>query len=39
MWCTKLGSPYTYVSLGKPVAPGQFSLKEMKRILSLESKN
>ena len=34
--CTKLGSPYTYVSLGKPVAPGQFSLKEMKRILSLE---
>jgi len=37
--CTKLGSPYTYVSLGKPVAPGQFSLKEMKSILSLEDKN
>ncbi len=37
--CTKLGSPYTYVSLGKPVAPGQFSLKEMKRILSLENKD
>jgi len=33
--CTKLGSPYTYVSLGKPIAPGQFSLKEMKHILSL----
>ena len=37
--CTKLGSPYTYVSLGRPVAPGQFSLKEMKRILSLENKD
>jgi 3-dehydroquinate dehydratase I len=37
--CTKLGSPYTYVSLGKPIAPGQFSLKEMKNILSLEDKN
>ncbi len=37
--CTKLGSPYTYVSLGKPVAPGQFSLKEMKSILALEDKN
>ena len=36
--CTKLGSPYTYVSLGKPVAPGQFSLKEIKSILSLERK-
>lgn len=34
--CTKLGSPYTYVSLGKPVAPGQFSLKEMKSILALD---
>lgn len=30
-----LGSPYTYVSLGKPVAPGQFSLDEMKKIISL----
>ena len=37
--CTKLGSPYTYVSLGKPVAPGQFSLKEMKSILSLDAKS
>lgn len=37
--CTKLGSPYTYVSLGKPVAPGQFSLKEIKHISSLENKN
>jgi 3-dehydroquinate dehydratase-1 len=36
--CTRLGSPYTYVSLGKPVAPGQFSLKEMKSILALEDK-
>lgn len=34
--CTRLGSPYTYVSLGKPVAPGQFSLKEMKGIFKLE---
>ena len=33
--CTKLGSPYTYVSLGKPVAPGQFSLDEMKEISNL----
>ncbi|MFZ0185261.1 MAG: type I 3-dehydroquinate dehydratase [Nitrosotalea sp.] len=37
--CTKLGSPYTYVSQGKPVAPGQFSLKEMKSILALEGKS
>ena len=34
--CTKLGSPYTYVSLGKPVAPGQFSLNEMKIIFKLQ---
>ncbi len=27
-----LGSPYTYVSLGKPVAPGQFSVDKIKRI-------
>ena len=26
--CPLLGSPYTYVSLGKPIAPGQFSLDE-----------
>jgi len=37
--CSKLGSPYTYVSLGKPVAPGQFSLKEMKNIVALEDRN
>jgi len=36
--CAKMGSPYTYVSLDKPIAPGQFSLKEMKSILSLEDK-
>lgn len=36
--CTKLGSPYTYVSQGKPIASGQFSLKEMKNILTLESR-
>ncbi len=34
--CTRLGSPYTYVSLGKPVAPGQFSLDEMKTIFKLQ---
>ena len=28
--CIHLGSPYTYVSLGKAVAPGQFSLNEIK---------
>lgn len=30
--CVHLGSPYTYVSLGKPIAPGQFSLDEVKSI-------
>ncbi|HEU04738.1 MAG TPA: type I 3-dehydroquinate dehydratase [Nitrosopumilus sp.] len=30
--CLYLGSPFTYVSLGKPVAPGQFSLHEVKSI-------
>lgn len=34
--CAKLGSPYTYVSLGKPIVPGQFSLEEMKKIFSLD---
>jgi 3-dehydroquinate dehydratase-1 len=34
--CTKLGSPYTYVSLDTPVAPGQFSLKEMRDLQALE---
>ena len=28
--CLHLGSPFTYVSLGKAVAPGQFSLDDMK---------
>ncbi len=32
--CLHLGSPFTYVSLGKAIAPGQFSLDEIK---SLES--
>jgi len=31
--CLYLGSPYTYVSLGKPIAPGQFSLNEVKSIV------
>lgn len=30
--CLYLGSPFTYVSMGKAVAPGQFSLKEIKKI-------
>lgn len=34
--CLYLGSPYTYVSLGKPVAPGQFSVDEVKKIISLK---
>jgi 3-dehydroquinate dehydratase-1 len=34
--CMYLGSPYTYVSLGKPVAPGQFSLDEVKSFLALQ---
>ena len=28
--CLYLGSPFTYVSLDKPIAPGQFSLDEIK---------
>ena len=31
-----LGSPYTYVSLGKPVAPGQFSVDEIRKIINLK---
>ncbi|MCH8995529.1 MAG: type I 3-dehydroquinate dehydratase [Thaumarchaeota archaeon] len=31
--CLYLGSPFTYVSLGKPVAPGQFSLEQVKKLL------
>ena len=33
--CLFLGSPYTYVSLGKPIAPGQFSLDEVKSIFTV----
>ncbi len=31
-----LGSPFIYVSLGKPVAPGQFSIDEIKKIIKLK---
>ena len=34
--CLYLGSPYTYVSLGKAVAPGQFSIDEMNKIINLK---
>ena len=34
--CLYLGSPFTYVSLGRPVAPGQFSLDEVKSIVNLK---
>ncbi len=30
--CLHLGSPFTYVSLGKAIAPGQFSLTEIKSL-------
>lgn len=30
--CLHLGSPFTYVSLGKPIAPGQFSVDEIRKI-------
>jgi len=33
--CLLLGSPYTYVSLGKPIAPGQFSVDEVKSIFAI----
>ena len=32
--CLFLGSPYTYASLGKPIAPGQFSVDEVKSIFA-----
>ena len=32
--CLHLGSPFTYVSLGKPIAPGQFSVNEIKSLNS-----
>lgn len=34
--CLYLGSPYTYVSLRKAVAPGQFSIDEVRRIIGLK---
>lgn len=34
--CLHLGSPYTYVSLGKAVSPGQFSIDEVKKISKLK---
>jgi 3-dehydroquinate dehydratase I len=36
--CLYLGSPFTYVSLGKPVAPGQFSLDQIKKIVNARKK-
>lgn len=32
--CLYLGSPFTYVSLGKPIAPGQFSLDQINAIFN-----
>ena len=34
--CLYLGSPYTYVSFGKTVAPGQFSVDEVNKIINLK---
>jgi len=34
--CLYLGSPYTYVSLGKAIAPGQFSVDEIKKLTNLK---
>jgi len=34
--CLYLGSPYTYVSLGKAIAPGQFSVDEVNNIINLK---
>ena len=31
-----LGSPFTYVSLGNPIAPGQFSVDEINKIINLK---
>ena len=33
--CLLLGSPYTYTSLGKPIAPGQFNVDEIKSIFTI----
>jgi 3-dehydroquinate dehydratase-1 len=32
--CLYLGSPFTYVTLGNPIASGQFSLKEVQKIVA-----
>ena len=34
--CTQMGGPYTYVTLGKPIAPGQYSLDEVKSLFKLK---
>ena len=34
--CLLLGSPYTYVSLGKAIAEGQFSVDEVKSIFTIK---
>ena len=34
--CLYLGSPYTYVLLGKAIAPGQFSVDEVNKIINLK---
>ena len=36
--CLYLGSPYTYASLGRAVAPGQFSVGEIGRITGLRGR-
>ncbi|MGI9566495.1 MAG: type I 3-dehydroquinate dehydratase [Nitrosopumilus sp.] len=37
--CLYLGSPFTYVSLKKAIAPGQFSVNEVKKIINLKYTN
>ncbi len=32
--CLYLGAPFTYVSFGKPIAPGQFSYDQVEKILN-----
>jgi len=34
--CLYLGSPYTYVSMGRAVAPGQLSADEVRKIMGLK---
>ncbi|HXV66827.1 MAG TPA: type I 3-dehydroquinate dehydratase [Nitrosopumilaceae archaeon] len=36
--CLYLGSPFTYASLGKPIAPGQFSIDQIKKIVKARKK-